>query len=124
MERRTNSYGEYICCPQYPGCDFMVYCHVDGRAMGTPANSETRAYRRAAHASFDQLWYSHIPGFRKREYAWLAEQMGLTKDECHIGMFDIDQCKQAIELVSARLESGTTTTNGVYTDGRARITDR
>ena len=124
-ERRYSQYGEYICCRNYPGCDHVVGCHTDGRPLGTPANKQTRTWRKLAHSIFDALWRDHGRRRRTIEYAWLAHEMGLTKDECHIGMFDIEQCKQVIELVSARLqESGTTTTNGVFKDGREHVTDR
>ena len=33
---------------------------------------------------------------RKPAYEWLAAQMGLSFDECHIGEFDIEQCNQVM----------------------------
>lgn len=36
---------------------------------------------------------------RERVYAWLAEQMWLLPDECHVRCFTFDQCMEAICLL-------------------------
>ena len=96
-----NSYGGmvYLC----KLCDAYVGCHKEGSSKGKPygrlANSELREYKVNAHKAFDVLWKS---GEVKRgdAYAWLASEMGLEKDLCHIGMFGVTQCKQVIDLCS------------------------
>jgi len=35
---------------------------------------------------------------RKKAYALLSEKMGLTPEETHIGMFDVEQCNSVIIL--------------------------
>ena len=50
-----------------------------------------------AHDAFDALWES---GDMKRNdaYDWLCEQMGLDREECHIGKFDKQQCRSVVEI--------------------------
>jgi hypothetical protein len=104
----------YFCAP----CDAAVGCHPDGRALGRLANQELRQMKRLAHGVFDPLWDTMqaqrlaYPGenakngrlrqlMRKRAYEWLAAQMGLKFDDCHIAMFDEAQCTRAIEIIRA-----------------------
>jgi hypothetical protein len=86
--------------------------------MGTPADAATRAARSAAHAAFDRLWVRSsrrdrrgrsadgvklstdrvVRRHRAMAYAWLAAQLGIDKDECHIAMFDIDRCIAVVDV--------------------------
>jgi hypothetical protein len=61
--------------------------------------------RKAAHKAFDPLWRRKMErdkmtkhAARSAAYRWLAEQMEIKKHVCHIGNFDLDQCRQAIDL--------------------------
>jgi hypothetical protein len=78
--------------------------------------------RAQAHDAFDPLWRDaiHLPcheavmrgrgpaarkarcrianSARRRAYAWLAEQMGLDRDEAHIRFFNQWQCQRVIDL--------------------------
>jgi hypothetical protein len=38
---------------------------------------------------------------RGGRYKKLAELMGISKKECHIGMFDVDQCRRVVEICSS-----------------------
>lgn len=38
---------------------------------------------------------------RERVYCWLAEKMWLTRAECHVRCFTVDQCHEAIRLLEA-----------------------
>lgn len=92
------SYGMvYLCRP----CDAYVGVHKGtDQPLGRLANRELRRWRNRAHAMFDPLWQKGR--FRRRRndaYAWLAEKMGLPKEETHIAMFDIPQCKQVIQIM-------------------------
>jgi hypothetical protein len=40
---------------------------------------------------------------RDKAYEWLAETLEITKDECHIGMFDESMCKRVIETCGGKL---------------------
>lgn len=84
---------------QCPGdCDAYVGAHKDGRPLGYPANKQLRDARHKTHEWFDGYW-KYMGWYRTVAYGWLAEQMGLTEDKCHIGMFDLRQCEEAINTV-------------------------
>lgn len=87
----------YLCRP----CQAWVGSHKShGRPLGTPAKAKLRKARMNAHRAFDVLWKG--TGERKRWYAWLALQMGLTREECHIGSMTEGQCARVIELSDRR----------------------
>lgn len=95
----------YRCDP----CDAHVGCHPPATArgggigdgsvpLGRLANAELRRVRSAAHAAFDPIWQRQ--GMSRRDaYLWLAQELGIDPQECHIGMFDLDQCRAAIAAV-------------------------
>ena len=94
----------YICRP----CDAYVGVH-DGSDMpkGTLANAELRYWRRLAHAAFDPLWQSGAFYHRRNAaYSWLSDKMGISKEQTHIGMFDIDSCKRVIDIVGYEISGG------------------
>jgi hypothetical protein len=79
-------------------CDAYVGCHPGTtRPLGRLANAELRAAKMKAHAYFDPLWKS---GAMKRPaaYAWLAAQLGIERNDCHIGEFDIETCRRVVEI--------------------------
>lgn len=91
----------YRCDP----CDAQVGVHKDTTMpLGTMANKELRAARKKAHSYFDPLWRYKATSqniskmkARKAAYDWLAKQMGLKVDDCHIGEFDLEQCQIVIQ---------------------------
>lgn len=91
------SYGKiYLCrkCLAYVG----VHKGTD-KPLGRLANAELRYWKKAAHAAFDPVWkYGRFRGYRNAAYGWLAGRMGLPVEEMHIGMFDVAQCKKAIQI--------------------------
>lgn len=91
------SYGKiYLCrkCFAYVG----VHKGTD-KPLGRLANAELRYWKKAAHAAFDPIWkYGRFRGYRNAAYGWLAGRMGLSVEETHIGMFDVAQCKKAIQI--------------------------
>ena len=98
------SFGPAWACANYPTCDAYVGCH--GRSttpLGRLANYELRQWKKNAHAAFDRLWKTHALQ-RSEAYAWLAEQLQLTPDQCHIGMFDVDVCQRVVELSREHLK--------------------
>lgn len=109
MVQRTSRYGPFWACPRF-GCEYLVGAHADGRPLGSPADQRTRRARHRAHEVFDQLWTrGSIPGptaarRRRRAYRWLAKQLRLTPDTCHIGRFNEQLCRRVIELCRQRLE--------------------
>lgn len=87
----------YQCAP----CDTRVgFNPRTGRPHGTLAGAQLRRARQRAHRAFDPMWQSGQVT-RTEAYLWLAQQMGLSINECHIGMFDEDQCDQVVILCVA-----------------------
>lgn len=39
---------------------------------------------------------------RPEAYAWLASQLGISQSGCHIGLFDVNQCKKVIRAVAQK----------------------
>ena len=93
------SYGMiYLCRP----CDAFVGCHKAGSGdepLGRLANAELRNWKVQAHNAFDPLWKDQMFFVRRTDaYAWLAKQLHLPTDKTHIGLFDVDQCKQVVQI--------------------------
>lgn len=103
------SYGLIWLCRK---CDAYVGTHKGTEEpLGRLANKELRDWKIKAHAAFDPLWQAKL---RKRRaergpeykqayargsgYKWLAVQMGISAQQCHLGMFDVEQCKRVIEI--------------------------
>lgn len=98
-------------------CGAHVGCHPkakpsgkgglgDGtQPLGRLANAELRRAKSAAHAAFDPLWRSREMK-RGDAYAWLADAIGMSGANCHIGMMDIDACRAVVAAVKARRALG------------------
>ena len=69
-------------------------------------DADTHEARIKAHEAFDFLWENkHMT--RERAYRWLAETMGLSKDDCHIKQMDADAARKVINHVDEwRQENG------------------
>jgi hypothetical protein len=92
-------------------CGAYVGTHPETcEPLGTAAGPTTRKARSEAHAHFDPLWKAvgkmkpEGGSPRKRGYKWLAEKMGLTVDECHIGMMSSQQAREVIGICRPYLE--------------------
>lgn len=90
----------YLCKP----CEAWVGVH-DGteKPLGRLANKELRFWKQRAHSVFDPMWKlknrrSNRKDARGKAYKWLAERLGVDPDGCHIGQFDIEQCKRVVEI--------------------------
>lgn len=71
-------------------------------SLGRLANKELRQAKIQAHHYLDNLWQrktgiskGHARG---KAYKWLREQMKLEYKDCHIGMFDVEQCNKVVEI--------------------------
>ena len=99
-------YGHQWVCQMSPYCDARVGCHPGTKEpLGTLATSEVREARIGAHAAFDALWKRKIDRgnctphmARTAGYRWLAGQLGIPEDRCHIAMFDAHTCRQVVRL--------------------------
>lgn len=91
------SYGMiYLCdhCGAYVG----VHKGTD-IPFGILANAELRGWKKKAHESFDPLWKSGRMT-RHGAYKWLGSCMKKPIKDCHIGMFQVDECKKVVALVA------------------------
>lgn len=99
----------YACLP----CRAWVGCHKGTvTPLGRLADAQLRDWKRATHARFDPIWKARFerkraedPRYTKSHarggrYKRLAELMGIPRKECHIGMFDVERCKQAIAIIN------------------------
>jgi hypothetical protein len=97
----------YECAP----CSAWVGCHPGtDTPLGRLANKELRQAKMAVHAAFDPIWKARYarkhatdPRYTKGmarggRYKRLAELMGIPREECHIGMFDLAHCQAAIRI--------------------------
>lgn len=82
-----------------------VGCHKGGdgkQPLGRLADDELRYWKSMAHNAFDPLWQRHsgcrIFRTRRSAYAWLSKALNITGEKCHIGMFDLAQCKQVVKV--------------------------
>lgn len=92
------SYGQALICDRFPACDTFVGCHrASGKPKGTMAERALREARKRAHASFDPLWRDGKLS-RHEAYAWLSSEMGVEPNQCHIGLFDVEQCQRVVDL--------------------------
>lgn len=110
----SRDYGLAYICKNYPICDAYVGVHNETtKPLGRLANAELREWKKKAHSVFDPLWKRKLQKRRqergeyyKKKYArsagyrWLAEQLGIERKDCHIGMFDVDLCKRVVEICS------------------------
>lgn len=65
--------------------------------LGTLANKRLRALRIKAKDAFTRAWQEQ--GITRTDgYRWLAKQLGIDKNKCHIGWSDESQCEQIIKI--------------------------
>lgn len=64
---------------------------------------QANAARKAAHKWFDRIWRQ---GYMRRSeaYFWLALQLGIPVDDCHMGMMSNSECHRVIEVAKRYLE--------------------
>lgn len=105
MHLRDSRHGLFYGCATFPTCRATHGAHPDGRPLGTPANAETKAARIAAHDAFDKLWREPERYMTRRDaYRWLADLLGLTPGDAHIGSFDRGQCEAVTVRAGQLLE--------------------
>lgn len=89
-------------------CKAWVGCHPDGTPLGRLADAGLRQWKMRAHAAFDPLWKAKMrrdgcsqAKARGAGYKWLAEQMGMAREDCHIGMMGEGDCRRVVEICRA-----------------------
>ncbi len=99
------SYGMMYLCNNYPLCDASVGVHKGTNyPLGRMANKNLRYWKKRAHFYFDPIWQKKLDKnplekkntIRNETYKWLSEKMNIPIEECHIGFFNVEQCKQVI----------------------------
>jgi len=96
-------YGEwpwvYYCnsCKSYVG--MHPYTNIP---LGTLADRKTRSARSDVKAIFNPLWQK---GFitRNEAYSRLSKALNLPTEKCHIGMFDLTTCNEALSFLHSGL---------------------
>jgi hypothetical protein len=82
-------------------CQAWVGCHAGSvKPLGRLANAALRAAKQRAHAALDPLWKSGRMD-RREAYSKLASRMKLSGTECHIGLFDEEQCERVVFIAKA-----------------------
>jgi len=94
-------------CDCVPGGAY-VGCHRKGvgqgggtKPLGRLADAKLREAKQRAHAAFDPLWKGRRMK-RHEAYRWLAKELGISFENCHIGMFDVEQCRATVAAMQAR----------------------
>lgn len=105
-----HDYGNMYLCQK---CGAYVGCHNGTKKpLGRLADRELRDLKKEVHNVFDPLWKTgeindiwpkYIPNTsnRNKAYKWLSNKMNISEDKCHIGMFNKQQCKEAIKIVNS-----------------------
>lgn len=107
------SYGKHPYMWLCPKCGAYIGTHPNNAPLGALANQETRDARKAAHHVFDQLWnHSKVFDSRGAAYRWLAEALGISRTECHIGHMDIEMCDRVLNLSIEKLTARRTDETG------------
>jgi hypothetical protein len=87
-----SSYGMVYACYN---CNAWVGVHRGtDEALGRLANKELREAKKLAHLYFDQIWQKKLLS-RQQAYSWLSSVLSIAPKYTHIGMFDLDLCKNA-----------------------------
>lgn len=87
-------------------CAAWVGCHKGGtKPLGRLADKALRQAKQRAHAAFDPIWQEKMKrtGCRRGEargkgYRWMAQQLGISQADCHIGMFDVEMCERVVAI--------------------------
>lgn len=62
-----------------------------------PAEKQLAARRIMAHQAFDPIWQSGEMT-RAEAYAWLADEMMMPREKCHMEQMSVEQCDRVIEI--------------------------
>lgn len=83
-------------CLAWVGCHKRnhQYGRKGDEPFGILANEELRNAKRHVHRLLDPLWQQKGIS-RKEAYRVLADAMGISKNDCHVGMFDLERCREA-----------------------------
>ena len=88
-------------------CNAYCGCHKGTNTpLGTLANEELRSWRKKCHNEFDFLWKEKLTT-RTKAYEWMSNTLKIPSSQCHIAMFDIEQCKRLLSELEQGWERNT-----------------
>lgn len=101
----SRDYGPVWICSNYPHCNSYVKCHPGTQqSLGRLSNDIERTLKIQAHYYLDALWKRKIAqGVYKNQarglaYDWLSQNLGLSRQNTHLGYFDRDFLNDTIDL--------------------------
>lgn len=68
-----------------------------GLAEHLDLHRDVRIWRSKAHAAFDPIWQDTAIS-RTDAYAWLAREMELPLEKCHMELMNARQCRRVIKI--------------------------
>jgi len=90
-------------------CDAYVGCHKKNNRLGLtgieplgrPANNKLRSIRWFVHDCLDKHWKESENRREKRNmvYSKLSQEMDISEEECHVGLFSITKCRKALKVI-------------------------
>lgn len=66
-------------------------------ALGILANKEMRTMKSNCHKLFDRMWQDSSE--RHELYIALAEELGISEEDCHFGYFDLSMLNKAYRVL-------------------------
>ena len=60
--------------------------------------------RAEAHTAFDPLWQQSGGMSRNAAYRWLAEELGMNREDCHMSLFDEETCRRVVGVCAQKEE--------------------
>lgn len=103
MKRLYGSYLKYGeksgWCYHCKNCDATVGTHIDDpkAAFGLLADEKMRELRQRNHAMFDKFWKNKKQ--RSDYYNKLAEEMGISPEECHFSWFSVEELEKSYQIM-------------------------
>lgn len=92
--------GDWPYCYFCRECRAMVGCHPNTfNPMGLMATPRIRRRRGQLHLLFDPIWQNKYMS-RQDAYRWLAKELNLETDDCHIGQLTLDQLNKGLLIMS------------------------
>lgn len=85
-------------------CDAYVGCHKNSRKpLGRLADAKTRNARKLTKNLFIEKclngnWKCE-KNLKVSAYHWLSSQLGITREQCHFGDFDIEMCRKVYRVL-------------------------
>lgn len=92
------AYGDWPYAYLCRACDAFVGLHPEtDLPLGTLANRELREARKRSKSLWQAI--TRMKQLNRNDaYRWLAERMGIAKQDCHFGHFDLERCQKAFTV--------------------------